>query len=58
MPMQLANNGAANNSENQNSGNQNEVAANDLIRQVATRVWELWQEELRLERERRGGAKR
>jgi hypothetical protein len=30
----------------------------DLIRQIAERVWELWQQELRLERERRGDMRR
>ena len=30
----------------------------ELVRRIAERVWELWQEELRLERERRGGVRR
>ncbi|HLV34696.1 MAG TPA: hypothetical protein VKY59_06280 [Spirillospora sp.] len=46
-----------NNSATQN-GNRNNVNEADLIRQIAERVWELWQQELRLERERRGGMRR
>lgn len=30
----------------------------DLVRQVAERVWQLWQQELRLERERRSDIRR
>jgi hypothetical protein len=46
-----------NNPANEN-GNRNDVNEADLIRQIAERVWELWQQELRLERERRGGMRR
>lgn len=42
----------------QNNEDRAQTGQDDLVRQVAERVWELWQEELRLERERRGGARR
>ncbi|MBZ0301797.1 MAG: hypothetical protein K8J31_18765 [Anaerolineae bacterium] len=48
---------ADNQTDNRNE-NRNHANENDLIRQVAARVWELWQQELRLERERRGGMRR
>lgn len=43
---------------NRNDQNQTSANENDLVRQLAERVWELWQEELRLERERRGRLRR
>ena len=44
-------------SENTNAGSQQPNEA-DMVRQVAERVWELWQEELRQERERRSEFRR
>ena len=40
-----------------NQQSQQDQAA-DLTRQIAERVWQLWQEDLRLERERRGRVRR
>lgn len=45
------------NNENTNQKS-NEKSSDDLARQVADRVWQLWQQELRLERERRGETRR
>ena len=42
---------------NSQSANNN-TQQDDLVRQVAERVWQLWQQELRLERERRGETRR
>jgi hypothetical protein len=43
----------------QNTNQQsNDTKQDDLVRQVAERVWQLWQQELRLERERRGETRR
>jgi hypothetical protein len=36
----------------------NNTRQDDLVRQVAERVWQLWQQELRLERERRSDIRR
>jgi hypothetical protein len=45
-------------SQNNNQETNNNSQKDDLVRQVAERVWQLWQQELRLERERRGETRR
>jgi hypothetical protein len=43
----------------QNSNQEsNHTSQDDLVRQIAERVWQLWQQELRLERERRSETRR
>ncbi len=44
--------------QNNNQESNNNTQQDDLVRQVAERVWQLWQQELRLERERRGETRR
>jgi hypothetical protein len=45
-------------SQNNNQESNDNAQQGDLVRQVAERVWQLWQQELRLERERRGETRR
>jgi hypothetical protein len=41
------------NSDQQSQGPANAPNPDQIVRQVAERVWAMWQEEMRLERERR-----
>lgn len=45
-------------SQNNNQPSNNNAQQDDLVRQIAERVWQLWQQELRFERERRGETRR
>lgn len=46
--------GANANSDASNSGELDETKQRELARKVAERVWELWRDELRHDRQRRG----